>query len=71
VAQTVAAHDLLVRRDRRSIEMLAAALGEPAPILIPEFEHDVHDVAGLVQVARHLFGEADAEAPSPTPPRRL
>jgi anion-transporting ArsA/GET3 family ATPase len=71
VAQTVADHDLLVRRDRRSIEMLAAALGEPAPILIPEFEHDVHDVAGLVQVVRHLFGEAGAKAPSPTPPRRL
>jgi anion-transporting ArsA/GET3 family ATPase len=58
VAQTVADHDVLVRRDRRSIDTLAAALGEPAPILVPEFEQDVHDVAGLVLVARHLFDEA-------------
>jgi hypothetical protein len=58
VQQTVADHDVLVRRDRRSIELLADALGEPAPILVPEFEQDVHDVAGLVLVGRHLFDEA-------------
>ena len=57
VLETVADHDGLVRRDRRSVRMLAATLGEPAPILVPEFEHDVHDVAGLVLVARHLFDD--------------
>jgi anion-transporting ArsA/GET3 family ATPase len=66
VVQTIADHDRLARRDLRSIELLAAALGEPAPILVPELEHDVHDVAGLVEVARHLFGEAGSESASQT-----
>jgi anion-transporting ArsA/GET3 family ATPase len=62
VAQTVADHDRLARRDRRSIKMLAEALGDPAPFLVPEFEHDVHDVAGLVAVTRQLFGAAGSES---------
>jgi hypothetical protein len=33
---------------------------------VPELEHDVHDVAGLVEVARHLFGEAGSESASQT-----
>jgi anion-transporting ArsA/GET3 family ATPase len=57
VGATVADHELLVRRDRRSIERLSQALGNAAPIIVPEFEHDVHDVAGLVRVSRHLFGD--------------
>ena len=58
VVQTVSDHQVLVERDRRSIAALCTALGEPAPILVPEFEHDVHDMAGLVRVAGHLFDDA-------------
>jgi anion-transporting ArsA/GET3 family ATPase len=60
VADTVSDHERLVQRDRRSIAALCEALDESDPILVPEFEHDVHDVAGLVRVAGHLFGDARA-----------
>jgi anion-transporting ArsA/GET3 family ATPase len=62
VVATVADHELLARRDRRSIERLSAALAEPTPLLVPEFEHDVHDVSGLVRVAAYLFGEPAGSA---------
>ena len=61
VQATVADHELLVNRDRRSIARLSAGLREPNPILVPELEHDVHDVAGLVRVMQLLFGD-DAPA---------
>jgi anion-transporting ArsA/GET3 family ATPase len=64
VAETVGDHQRLVRRDRRSIEQLCGELRQPAPIVVPEFEHDVHDVAGLVRVAGYLF--ADDQSSSQT-----
>ena len=45
---------VLVRRDRKAVARLEAALGEL--VLVPHLAGDVHDVAGLARVTGHLFG---------------
>jgi len=44
---------------RRKIHWLEVDAGE-RPILVPEFEQDVHDLRGHVSVADAIFGETSA-----------
>jgi anion-transporting ArsA/GET3 family ATPase len=56
VAHNLADFDVLVQRDRETIARLASELQERAPILVPHFDQDIQDLAGLALVAEHLFG---------------
>ncbi len=55
VAHNLADFDVLVQRDRDTIASLAAKLEERDPILVPHFDEDIQDLAGLASVAEHLF----------------
>ena len=55
VAHNLADFDVLVRRDRTSVERLEGALSDREPILIPHLDQDVHDLTGLARIAEHLF----------------
>jgi len=55
VAHNLADFDVLVQRDRETIVHLASELSEQNPILVPHFDHDIQDLAGLAVVAEHLF----------------
>jgi anion-transporting ArsA/GET3 family ATPase len=46
----------LAERDRRNVARLAAELGTDTIIQVPHLDTDVHDLAGLTEVNRHLFG---------------
>jgi hypothetical protein len=55
-------YHLLARRDRRNVARLTAELSDPAmpdPILVPQLDGDVHDIAGLERVRRFLFASAE------------
>ncbi|HEY2141924.1 MAG TPA: ArsA-related P-loop ATPase [Solirubrobacteraceae bacterium] len=54
-AHNLADFDVLVRRDEDTIEGLTRTLGEADPILVPNLDQDVEDLAGLARIARHLF----------------
>ena len=58
VADTVADAQVLADRDVASIAKLRKELDEREPILVPLMDADVHDVAGLVAVQKHLFAPA-------------
>ena len=51
----------LAERDRRNIERLARELGTEAVIEVPYLDHDVHDLAGLLELNRYLFVSEKAE----------
>jgi anion-transporting ArsA/GET3 family ATPase len=55
VAHNLADFDVLVQRDRETIARLASELQERDPILVPHFDQDIQDLAGLALVAEHLF----------------
>jgi len=55
VASNLADFDVLVQRDRDTIASLASELEERDPILVPHFDEDIQDLAGLQLVAEHLF----------------
>jgi anion-transporting ArsA/GET3 family ATPase len=55
VAGNLADFDVLVQRDRATVQRLAQVLGDPAPILVPHLDGDVQDLAGLDFVAKYLF----------------
>ena len=55
VAGNLADFDVLVQRDRDTIERLSEQLDEPEPILVPHMDEDVRDLAGLDRLAEHLF----------------
>jgi anion-transporting ArsA/GET3 family ATPase len=61
VAANFADFAALAARDRRNIDRLAAALGPNSVIEVPYLDHDVHDVAGLVEINRYLFAPAERE----------
>lgn len=46
----------IARRDSAAIKWLREETGEREPIVVPELDGDVHDVAGLVALHGHLFG---------------
>jgi anion-transporting ArsA/GET3 family ATPase len=46
----------LAERDRRSVEELAADVGDRPLIVVPYLDDDVHDLAGLEAMDEYLFG---------------
>jgi anion-transporting ArsA/GET3 family ATPase len=54
VAANLADFDVLVRRDRQTIERLSRELNEPRPVLVPHLDQDVSDIAGLARLAERL-----------------
>jgi anion-transporting ArsA/GET3 family ATPase len=60
VAQNFHDYHVLARRDKHNIERFAAELDSRPLLLVPHFDDDVHDVAGLLRMHRYLFA-ADAE----------
>jgi anion-transporting ArsA/GET3 family ATPase len=57
-AANLADFDVLARRDRNTIANLSERLDEPDPLLVPDLGHDIQDLAGLAEVAEHLFSPA-------------
>ncbi len=55
VAAAVDEARTLAERDAEAVERLRVEVGDPDPVVVPLLEEDVHDVAGLERVARHLF----------------
>ena len=45
----------LARRDAASLQRLTAELDERHPIVIPQMDHDISDLAGLLRIERYLF----------------
>ncbi len=63
VAENFADYHLLARRDQLGVERLRSELGDQPLLLVPHFDDDVHDIAGLERVRRFLFAsEEDREA---------
>jgi len=58
VARTVSEHRALAERDERSLAQLRQRLPRKPAIVVPELPGDVHDLAGLEAVGRHLFADA-------------
>ncbi len=56
VAANLAEFDVLARRDRATIDGLAAKLGEPEPLVVPHLDGDPQDLAGIALVSELLFG---------------
>jgi anion-transporting ArsA/GET3 family ATPase len=52
----------LARRDAASIRRLPSALGDGRPILVPQMDLEVGDVAGLLGVQRYLFASPQERA---------
>jgi anion-transporting ArsA/GET3 family ATPase len=46
----------LAERDRRNLDELRRRLGRRPLLEVPQLDHDVHDLAGLRLMDRHLFG---------------
>ena len=55
VASNLADFDVLVQRDRDTIERLARTLEEPDPILVPYLDEDIHDLGGLLRLGERLW----------------
>lgn len=58
VAENFVDYHLLAARDERNIARLAAALDEDPMLLVPQLDHDVHDLEGLLRIHDYLFGSA-------------
>ncbi len=55
VAGNLADFDVLVQRDRESVAELSRGLGDPNPIVVPQLDGDIQDLAGLDRIAKLLF----------------
>jgi hypothetical protein len=55
VAANLADFDVLARRDRAGIALLEGELSDRSPVLVPNLDEDVHDLAGLARIAGHLL----------------
>jgi anion-transporting ArsA/GET3 family ATPase len=55
--QTLKEHEQLARQDALGVERLRRAVGQTPVILVPRFEVDVHDLAGLYETSRWLWGD--------------
>jgi anion-transporting ArsA/GET3 family ATPase len=55
VASNLADFDMLMRRDRETIDELSGAWAAQQPILVPHLDEDVQDLLGLSRIAEHLF----------------
>jgi anion-transporting ArsA/GET3 family ATPase len=56
VMSTVADFEVLVARDAESLARLSQALGEKAPVSVPELGAEVDNLTGLALVAKRLLG---------------
>ncbi len=61
VAANFADYDALARRDRKNVRHLAKEMRTRAVIEVPYLDHDVHDLAGLMEINRYLFADGAAE----------
>ena len=57
--ENLADYRALAIRDRRNIDRLTREMRARAVICVPYFDADVHDLGGLMEVNRYLFGEAE------------
>jgi len=55
VARTYGEALAIAERDAAAIERLCAETGDRDPVIVPELDGDVHDVAGLVAIHAYLF----------------
>src|SRR5271165_756686 len=55
VAGNLADFDVLAQRDRQTIARLRSELPRRSPVLVPQLDEDIQDLAGLARVAAHLF----------------
>jgi anion-transporting ArsA/GET3 family ATPase len=55
VAHNLADFDVLVQRDRETVARLSRTLEDPDPIIVPQLDQDVQDLAGLARIIEHLF----------------
>jgi anion-transporting ArsA/GET3 family ATPase len=62
VAENFADYHVLARRDAGNVERLARALRTEQLLLVPHFDDDVHDVAGLLRVHDYLFASDEERA---------
>lgn len=57
LAGNLADFDTLARRDRQSVRALSEELGDRDPVLVPQLDGEVQDLAGLAALAGYLLGE--------------
>jgi hypothetical protein len=55
VADNYGDHRALAARDRRNVARLAREMRTRTVIQVPYLDHDVHDLAGLMDLNRYLF----------------
>ena len=55
VARNLEDHRRLAERDESNVERLAEELGRKPVLTLPELSGDVHDLAGLQELNKHLF----------------
>jgi anion-transporting ArsA/GET3 family ATPase len=55
VAGNLEDYRAIAARDRENVERLTRQLGGAPPVLIPDLEDDVHDIAGLLEMNEYLF----------------
>jgi hypothetical protein len=56
VAGNLADYQAIATRDRENVERLAGEIAEGAqPILVPQLDDDIHDIAGLLLMNAYLF----------------
>ena len=60
VAENFRDYQVLARRDRANIELLAGKLDDRRLVLLPYLDEDVHDAGGLARINRFLFA-SDSE----------
>jgi anion-transporting ArsA/GET3 family ATPase len=56
-AENLRDFDVLVRRDRDSVQRLCRSFGDTQPILVPCLDRDIGDLQSLAVIADHLLGE--------------
>jgi anion-transporting ArsA/GET3 family ATPase len=58
LVETFLSYQRLARGEARRMAAFTRALGAEIPaVRVPNFAHDVHDIAGLLETHPHLFGE--------------
>jgi anion-transporting ArsA/GET3 family ATPase len=55
VAANLADFDVLVTRDRETVERVTTELDEPSPVLVPHLDEDISDLTGLARLSELLF----------------
>ncbi|MBL9038953.1 MAG: ArsA family ATPase [Archangium sp.] len=70
VEATLGENERLATRDAKAVAMLRTACAPTPVIEVPLFERDVHDLAGMWDTSRHLFGEAGSSGQDARRPGR-